>query len=320
MTQNISNSGVDSGRVPGFRRWVLVVALIAAGAAAGATIYLFRTRGGTSASDLVSYLPSAGATLVYIDVDSMRRSGILNMLAGAKAAEESEYRQFVDQTRFDYRQDLDGVAAAFKDGQVFLALSGRFHWKSLMDYAQRQGGSCHNSYCIAPGSQANRRVSFYQVRSNILAMAIGRDDFAAYRIARQPGRVAPAASNQPLWAVVPSAALKDSSLLPDGAKSYAAALQTAEQILLTIGPQGDHLELALEVTCRDAASASVLQVELENATSELRKLIAKERQQPNPTDLTAILVAGTFRRDDRLVHGQWPIAKAFVDAVAGGSP
>ena len=75
-------------------------------------------------------------TVVYMDVAAIRRSGILNMLAGSKAAEEPEYRQFVDQTKFDYRQDLDAVAAAFKDGQVFLALRGRFHWKNLADYAR----------------------------------------------------------------------------------------------------------------------------------------------------------------------------------------
>ena len=108
--------------------------------------------------------PPPTRRVVYIDVDAIRRSGILNMVAGSKAAEELEYQQFVDETKFDYRQDLDAVAAAFKDGQVFLALRGRFHWKNLTDYARHQGGSCHNDFCVAPGSQPNRRISFYPVK------------------------------------------------------------------------------------------------------------------------------------------------------------
>jgi hypothetical protein len=47
--------------------------------------------------------------------------------------------------------------------------------------------------------------------------------------------------------------------------------------------------------------------------------MAHEHQQPDPADLSAVLVAGSFRRDDRRVYGQWPIARAFVDAVTGGS-
>ena len=95
-----------------------------------------------------AYLPTANASVVYVDVDALRRSGILSMVAGPKAAEEPDYRQFVDETKFDYRQDLDAVAAALKDGRIYFALRGRFHWKNLTDYAVRQGGSCHNDFCV----------------------------------------------------------------------------------------------------------------------------------------------------------------------------
>lgn len=276
-------------------------------------------RGGSSPSDLASFLPTANATVIFIDVDAIRRSGILNLVAGSKAAEEIEYKQFVDQTLFDYRQDLDAVAAAFKDNQVFLTLRGRFHWKNLMDYAVHQGGSCHNGFCVASGSRPNRRISFYALKPDTMAMAISSDDFAAYQITRKSATLPLLPPNQPVWAMVPILALKNADALPAGTKPYVAALGSAEQIVFALGPDGDHLQLDLNVTCRDTQAASALLVDLEGATNELRKLMAREHQQPNPAELSAVLVAGSFRRDDRRVHGQWPIARAFVDAVAGGS-
>ena len=56
-----------------FQPWQLALLLIAVCAASVAGVYLYRTRGGSHPSDLVSYLPTANATVVYVDVDSLRR-------------------------------------------------------------------------------------------------------------------------------------------------------------------------------------------------------------------------------------------------------
>src|SRR5580658_5773771 len=167
------------------QRWRIVALSVAACAIAGAAGYWYHARGAAPASSLVSYLPADNASVVYIDVDAMRRSGILNLVAGSKAVEEPDYQQFVNETKFDYRQDLDAIAAAFKDGKVYFALRGRFHWRNLNDYAARQGGSCHGEFCVVAGSQPNRRISFYPLRHDVLAMAISPDDFAAYQVASQ---------------------------------------------------------------------------------------------------------------------------------------
>ncbi len=301
----------------------MVTVLAFAGAIASIIIPLLwpslATRVGPSPVDLVASLPAANATVVYIDVDALRRSGILNMLAGSKAAEEPDYQQFVDETRFDYARDLDAVAAAFKDGQVYFALRGRFHWNDLTAYAAHQGGSCHENYCVLAGSQPNRRISFYPLAPNVMAMAVAPDDFAAYQIKRQARQLPIPSPNQPLWALVPADALKNSSALPDDAKPYLAALQNTDQILFSVGPSVDHLQLDVHVTCKDAAAASALVGNLEGATKTLRQWIGQSHQPANPGDLTSLLVAGAFRRDDRQVYGQWPIPKAFVGAIAGGS-
>ncbi len=303
-----------------FTPWRLAVLLAGICLLAVLGFYLFRTRGGSHPADLVAYLPTANATLAYIDVDSLRRSGVLNMIAGSKAAQDLEYRQFLDATMFDYRQDLDAVAAAFKDGQVFFALRGRFHWKNLMDYAVHQGGSCHNSFCTMESSRPHQRISFYPARSNVMALAISPDDFAAYQIARKSGRLAHTPPSQPIWVLVPSLALRNSATLPAGTKAYASALaQSADDVMLTVGPQDDHLALSLDVACRDVPAASALLADLENNTETLRKWIVREHQQANPADLSGVLVAGAFRREGQRVFGQWPISRAFVDALVGES-
>lgn len=264
---------------------------------------------------MVSYLPTNNAIVVYIDFDAIRRAGILNMVAGSKAAEELEYQQFVGQTLFDYRQDLDAAALSFTGDQVFLVLRGRFHWKNLMDYVAHHGGFCHNSYCAMEGSRPNRRISFYPLRPNLMAMAAGKDDLAAYRVARNSGRLALSPPSQPVWILVPAAAVKSAGAIPEAVKPYASALQNAEEVILSVGPSEDHLALSLKVTCKDTVSASALLVDVESATNALRKTINDQHPAPGPGDMRSVLVAGQFRRDDRRVYGEWPIPRAFVDSI-----
>jgi hypothetical protein len=296
----------------------LSVAACAITAAAG---YWYHARGAAQAPSLVSYLPTANASLVYIDVDALRRSGILNLFTGSKAVEEADYQQFVNETKFDYRQDLDAIAAAFKDGKVYFALRGRFHWKNLKDYAARQGGSCHGDFCVVAGSQPNRRISFYPLRHDVLAMAISPDDFAAYQVASQSVNVVTLTPpKEPVWAVIPAGALPGMDSLPAAAKAYVPALQGAEQIVFSFGADpASQLQLGVQVTCKDAAAASALLTQFEGATNALRQGLSKDHRKPDPADLSGVLVAGTFHRSERQVYGAWPIPKAFVDAITGGA-
>ena len=294
------------------------MALLVACALLAGVLYWVRSRVSAGPSNLVAYLPATNASLIYIDVDALRRSGILAMLAGSKTAEELDYQQFVQGTKFDYRQDLDAVAAALKDGRIYFALRGRFHWDNLRDYALQQGGSCHNDFCVAPGSQPNRRISFYLLKPDVMAMAIGPDDFGAYQVNRQSGKLAPAMPKEPVWAIIPAAALQSMDTLPASAKAFVPALKSADQIVLSIGAdQARQLQLGVRVTCKDAPAASALIAQFETITKALREVLARQRQKPDPSDLRGVLVAGTFRRDERQVYGAWPIPQAFVDAIAG---
>lgn len=296
--------------------WLLLVAC----ALAVGGIYWFRGRSATQPSNLIVYLPTANASVVYIDVDAMRQSGILSMVAGSKAAEDADYQQFASETKFDYRQDLDAVAAAFKDGRVYFALRGRFHWSNLKDYAVKQGGSCHNDFCVLAGSQPSRRISFYPLKSDVMAMAIGPDDFAAYQVTTQSVKLALAPPKEPVWALIPAVNLQGMDSLPTAVKSYVPALQGAEQIVFSIASDpSSQLRLSVHVTCKDATAASTLLAQLDATTKALRELLARQHRQPDPTDFSGVLVAGSFRRDERQVYGAWPLPRAFVNAIAGSA-
>jgi hypothetical protein len=298
-----------------FQPWQLAVVLVAVCAALVTGIYKYRMRGTSNPVALISNLPSAHATVVYLDVDAIRRSGLLNMIAGSKAAQELEYQQFVDETLFDYRQDLDSLAAAFRDDQVFIALRGRFHWKNLMDYAVRQGGSCHNSFCAMPASQPRRWISFYPIKPDLMAMAVSADDSAAYQIMHKSGKLTVPTFSQPVWMMVPASALRNSDALPPGTKPFASALvEATDEIVFTIGPDGDRLTLSLNALCRDAQTASTLFESFEKTTGTLRKWLAREHQQPNAQDWSGLLAGGSFRRENQRVFGQWPMSRAFVEA------
>jgi len=302
------------------RRWQIVALSLAACAIAGAAVYWFLERGTGSPSNLVAYLPAANASVIYIDVDAMRRSGMLDLLAGSKASEEPDYAQFVSETKFDYRQDLDALAAAIKNGRVYFALRGRFHWSNLRDYAARQNGSCHNDYCVVPGSQPNRRISFYPLQRDVMAMAVGPDDFGAYQVATHSAQAALRGPSDPMWALIPAASLDSMGNIPVAARAYVPALRGAEQIVFSVTAAPDRqLQLALHVTCKDAATASSLLMQFESTTKELRDLIAHQKEKPDASDFSQLLVAGTFRRDERQVYGSWPIPKSFVDAIAGSA-
>src|SRR5271170_4671116 len=94
--------------------------------------WLVHSRSGLNdAARLVEFLPPDRSTHVYIDVDALRRSGLLDLVAGSKASESPDYRSFVEQTRFNYRTDMDAVAAAFLNGNEYFAVRGRFDWKRL---------------------------------------------------------------------------------------------------------------------------------------------------------------------------------------------
>jgi len=269
------------------------------------------------AARLISTLPAEKATVVYLDTAELRRSGMLALLAGSKAAEEPDYRKFVDETGFDYRTDLDALAAAFVDNRVYATLRGRFSWKQLTAYAESQGGECHYSVCTMLGSTADRNISFYPLKSDVLALAVSTDPRAVSSIGTG-SKLQMSVPRDPFWISVPATTFNRPEAFPVGTRAFLSPLAHAEKIVFAAGPQGDRLQLRLEVACATPDAAAELVKQLTGVTGLLKSMIEREHMTPNPRDLSGVLVAGTFEQRQSTVIGTWPVERGFVEALASG--
>lgn len=287
---------------------------------AGAAFWFWRSRRTPGVAELIEHLPPTEAVVAHIDVAALRRAGLLDRIAGSRAVEESDYRAFVAQSGFDYRDHLDGVLAAFHDGQVHLLLTGRFDHKALETYAARQGGSCERGYCRMPASTPGRVISFFGLRDRVLAVASGPDPWGAAAM-QNAVKTRPAIRwmAKPVWVFVPGKAFRSADSLPAGTRLFAKALEDAEDALFWIGPEGTKFEVQIDATCKTEEGAVILRAQLDKVTDVLRKMIQRTGGQPNPADLSGVLTQGTFRREGRRVVGRWPVERAFLESLAGGS-
>jgi hypothetical protein len=295
--------------------------VVGIGAVCGASVWgvaWYRSRSVTTAA-LLRRMPAEDALVVYIDFSELRRGGILQLLDGSKAGEDPEYRSFVRQTQFDYKKDLDAALVAFAPTGRFLLLKGRFDWKSLRAYVESQNGQCVNSFCRMTGSTPERRISFFPLRSNVMALAVSPDESAALRLESTVSGPEPQVPAAPVWLSIPTSVLKSGDSLPAGTRMFASSMERAESVTLAFAPEGHGLAARLDVRCRDERDAADLASQLMRTTSLLRETMERERRKPDPADLSGVLTSGAFRNEGRRVLGYWPIAPVFVQNVLGGS-
>jgi hypothetical protein len=300
------------------RVWLILA--LAAVCAAAIPVVLWVRASAVAPPALLARLPTANALVLWVDFEQLRRAGILQLLDGPKAGEDPDYRSFVRQTNFDYKRDLDRAGAAFAPTGKFLLLAGRFDWKSLRAYAGSQGGRCEGDLCRMQGSTPDRRISFFALRSNLMALAVSQDDSAALRLHAASDASPQQAPNAPIWLSIPTGMLRSGENLPDGARMFARSVGQAETVTLAFAPEGQRLAARLNVLCRSELDAADVTLQLQRVTNLLREMIARENQKPNPADLSGVLTAGSFRPDGRRVYGYWPIERVFVKNVLAGAP
>ena len=181
---------------------------------------------------LVQCLPQDRSLHVYLNVGLLRSAGILDLLAGSQGTEEADYKKFVEQTGFDYRTDLDAVAAGFRDGDEYFAVQGRFKWDRLADYAQSHQGKCEvgqsGGTCSMPASQPGKTISFSLLRRDVLAMAVARDPQASRVIFPGFWKDPPTIPTAAIWVSAPPYVFADAKTLarrlgsvPDAARAGA---------------------------------------------------------------------------------------------------
>ena len=302
------------------QRAALLIILIAA--LCGLAIWgvaRFRYRGLTTTAEWLERLPTQDAVVFYIDFAALRKGGVLQMLAGSKAAEEPEYKVFVLKTEFDYTRDLDGVLACFTPRAKYFIVKGRFDWDSLQSYTREQGGTCRNVLCRMNGSKPERKISFFPLRPRLMGLAVSPDDSAVVDLesaATRRRRIE--IPEAPVWFPIPPGLLKSSRDLPEGTRMFAHSMENTEDVNLAMAPQGDRFEARLSVRCRSEQQAALLAEQLARITATLREMIARDKQAPNPRDLSGVLTAGSFSHIGTRVLGSWPLERAFLKGLLGG--
>lgn len=292
--------------------------MVLAGVLMGVGAYWFRTRP-YDAARLMQCLPQDRSLHVYLNVGLLRSSGLLDLIAGSPGLEEPDYKQFVADTGFDYRTDLDAVAIAFRDGNIFYAVQGRFDEQKLMDYARNHGGKCEHVLCSLPGSTPGRTTSFYMIRDGVLALASSSGPSAGDMVAPSAWSEQPEIPPVAVWVSAPPYVFANPDSLPTGSRSFLSPLAKARAAYFMLGPgSGDSFALKMEVTTDTAEAAEALGKELSDATELLNSMLRRDDLKANPADLSGVLTAGTFVVSGTKVTGTWPIPRAFVEALAQG--
>lgn len=269
---------------------------------------------------LLKRLPTKESLVVAIDFKALRKLGLLQMLDGSAMGEEADYAKFVEETQFNYTQDLDYVAASFGPKGKYILARGRFDWKALRAYALSQGGHCYNSMCSMAGSAPERYISFLPVQSNLMALAVSPADDAAMEM--EAAEAAGGASGIPppsgaVWLYLPPPILKSPGDLPEGTVLFARSVDDAKSVTLSFTPENGHIAAKLDVLCKSDRDALVTTAELTKVTEVLGSVIAHAGQRPNAADWSGVLSSGKFENKGSRVFGYWPIDRDFVSNMLG---
>jgi hypothetical protein len=294
--------------------------VVAFGAAAGFAWYnLHRTNAFFEPHALLGRFPQEEAAVMSVDVALLRQTGLLT---ASKAPLESDYKQFLDGTGFDYKRDLDFLMASFSGKGNFFIARGRFDWKKIRDYTAKQGGSCYRELCRVQGSAPDRHISFLPLRDDAMALAVSTNDLAVTALTNPGQPVATALPSAPVWISIPGAELRRPNTFPPDLRLMLSALQTVDRVTITIGPAGSGnnppgIEARLETTCRTAGDADVLISQLRTTTSTLKEAVKRDKDAQKD-ELATTLTEGSFDQSDRRVVGKWPIRKNLLDSLTDG--
>ena len=293
------------------------LALIVLVCALSGGLWWWKTSRTLNNQQLIQSLPQALATHVFIDVDGLRKSGILDLIAGSKSAEDPDYKSFIEHTGLDYRTDIDAVAAAFSEGNTYLAMRGRFTWPKLAAYVQSQGGKCAGTTCSMPATRPGYFVSMLPLRPSVLAIAVAKDEHGVSMIGVQEWRKPPRLPSEPVWISVPSFVLSDTSV-GAGTHAFLEPLSQAQEVTFAVGSAPKGFQIRLEALCATPEIAELMTRRLSESTNMLKKMLEREHMTASPNDLSGVLTAGTFAQQKEQVSGTWPIERGFIESLAGG--
>jgi hypothetical protein len=123
----------------------------------------------------------------------------------------------------------------------------------------------------------------------------------------------------PVWIKISPALLQNPVDIPVPLRIFAISLQSARLVIVSLDPaEGDAqaaFEIRLDAVCPNKVTADTIRNQLELQTKLLKLELARERQQPNPADLTGLLTAGSFQVVNRHVIGTWPVRNELLKTL-----
>ena len=289
-----------------FQPWQFALVVVAFCAGVIALVH-WRSNRIYTPQQLLSLLPSDHAVLAYLDTAALRESGVLDLLSGTRNAEEPEYRRFVEQTGFDYRIDLDAVAASLTPDTRYFVLRGTFRWKQLAAYAISQGGTCQYTVCSMSGSTEARNISFFPLKPNVLALAVSPDPRAVVNISSTT-RSNQHMTDGPLWALIPAAMLSQldtaRSPLPDGLRPLAAPLAQAHELTISVHPNANVARDVLPGPLAGLVPAGDWNVELQIAAASPEQAASVAKQISSLTSTLNTGLATGMKNGEKNTAGQ----------------
>jgi hypothetical protein len=300
------------------RPWYLTLVLVVFCAAVVGGLLYWRTRPALGVSDQLRYVPAGDGATLFLDIAVLRRAGVLAVLAGNKAAEDEDYRKFVQGTGFDYREDLDTVLAAWRGENLHILVTGRFDWERLTRYAMETRGRCHRTVCTVFATDPDKYISFTPLRTGVLGISIAGDPMAAAGLAQRQAPPPFEVPSDPVWAVLPKALLVPRAGFPAALTAFLNSLSGVNRATVTLGGTVAQLEFRLRGECADPKQARAIAARLEESTQLLKDLLAKESKPPSADDLSSVITAGVFLSDENRLIGRWPISRGFLESLAGG--
>jgi hypothetical protein len=265
------------------RVWLAIAVLVCA-AVAGASVYVYRSSrpvGAEAIPESLRMLPSDANTVAYLDVAALRNlpASPLNALLGAKGLHptgtDHEYNDFVRDTGFDFRRDLDHMAVAFwpvlnkgaipppKAERAFVIADGHFDQEKIVAYALRTGKKTSEggrTIYIVPGKPD---AAFTFLTPGRIAL-VSDSTVDVERLANPTERDLSPAIQESVSRVAgaPLFAVSNTSNLPE---SFYSGLQQSPQLQQLVRglqglafagqPDGKNVQLVLDGQCDSATTA-----------------------------------------------------------------
>jgi hypothetical protein len=262
----------------------------------------------TARAQFLRFVPSGTTSVIFVDLDSLRSSPFLAALYSwaPHPAEDSEYREFVEETGFDYERDLGKIFIAISNheaaSRTLLLAEGKFDRKKIEAFLARHGSetddgglkvfvlrATRNDKPLSVAFLRNQRIAITDSESlaTTLTAAVDQADHAGWQT--RFDRVA----GTPAFAIVrqdPAFEMAVNGAAPGGYRSpqLAALLDQLEWISLAAKPDGGLLRLVAEGECPSGPAATELhdflegiQVLAQNGLNDPKlrqKMNADERQ------------------------------------------